>query len=302
MWGLASVSPHLRGTIMSLTEKQLAERKRGIFGSEASILEGCHYKCDLNWLWHIKTLRHSDKVPDMLILRMGHYLEPAVAEEYCRSTGKEVRMNNRTVWDKKHTWDGKPFMGGHIDRKVMGQDKILECKVSFTMNKWGRNGSCEIPPYYVSQIKHYCSVFGYNRVDLAVLHLVYNPSFRIHSFEFSDKELSEYRDKAYDFWGYVIRDEEPPVGRGEGTKQMLRERYPMAETGVHTVADDSVMEAISRYDRFKSAIRKLKNDQTEYGNKIMRHMEKSESLLNPQGEEVATYKNDTKGVRRLTIK
>ena len=287
---------------MSLTEQQLKERKLGIFGSEASILEGCHYKCDLNWLWNVKTHRHSDVVPDLLILRMGHYMEQPVAEEYCRRTGNKVRMNNKTVWDKKHTYNGKPFMGGHIDRKVVGQNKILECKISFTMNKWGKDGSGEIPPYYVSQIKHYCSVFGYNEVDLAVIHMVNSPSFRIHNFVFLDKELDFYRDKAYEFWTYVVKDVEPPVGKGEGTKEMLRQRYPMAETGVHAVANDGILEAVTAYGGIKTAIREMKSDQTEFSNQIIRHMEVSESLLNPQGEEIATFKNDTKGVRRLTIK
>ena len=229
-------------------------------------------------------------------------MEPAVAVEWSRRTGKQVRMNNRTVWDKHHTWNGTPFMGGHIDRKVEGENKILECKISFTMNKWGKDGSGEIPPYYVSQIKHYCAVFGYNEVDLAVIHMVNSPSFRIHSFKFSNKELNEYRDKAYEFWTYVVKDVEPPVGKGEGTKEMLRQRYPMAETGVHAVANDGILEAVTAYGGIKTAIREMKSEQTEFSNQIIRHMEVSESLLNPQGEEIATFKNDTKGVRRLTVK
>ena len=64
----------------------------------------------------------------------------------------------------------------------------------------------------------------------------------------------------------------------------------------------NILEAINSYGGMKSAIRQMKTDQTEYSNQIIRHMEVSESLLNPQGEEIATFKNDTKGVRRLTIK
>ena len=180
--------------------------------------------------------------------------------------------------------------------------QTVEKLVPYTMNKWGKDGSCEVPPYYVSQIKHYCSVFGYNEVDLAVIHMVNSPSFRVHTFEFSNKELNEYRQKAYDFWAFVVNDEEPPIGKGEGTKEMLRQRYPMAETGVHTVANDGILEAVTAYGGIKTAIREMKSDQTEFSNQIIRHMEVSESLLNPQGEEIATFKNDTKGVRRLTIK
>jgi len=286
---------------MSLTKKQLKERKLGIFGSEASIIEGCHYKCDPFWLWNVKTGRHSDTVPDLMILRAGHECENWVAKEYMRRFHVKVQKDNRTVWDMKHLYNGKPFMGGHIDRKVVGQKKILECKISFTMNKWGKDGSGEIPPYYISQVKHYCSVYGYNLIDLAVIHMVRSPELRVHKFEFSDEELAHYREQCYEFWKYVHDDIAPEVGKGAGTKEMLRVQYPMAEEGVIKVTNDKVDQAIRRYRKFKSAMKKLKDDQTLYGNTIMNHMEDSESLLNAQGERIATYKNDTKGVRRLNI-
>jgi len=287
---------------MSLTQAQLKERKRGIFGSEAAVIEGCHFSMDERRLWAIKTGRHDDRLPDKMILRAGHECEQWVAKEYMKRTGCKLRRNNRTVWDKKHLYNGRAIMGGHIDRKIEGERKLMDCKVTFASGKWGKDGTCEIPPYYITQLKHYCSVFGYNRADLAVIHLRMPPELHIHEFYFTDEELAKYRSKVFKFWDLVESDTPPPVSKASGSREVLRAMSPLAETGRMAVANTVILKSASEHTRYKNAMQRLKDDQALYKHQIMEHMEEAEVLLNPDGSEIATYKNNAKGVRTLLIK
>ena len=76
-------------------------------------------------LWCEKTGKISDEVPDNDAMMTGRDLEQYVAERFERETGKKVRRDNY-----KYTLEEYPFMVGHIDRSVIGENAILECKTA----------------------------------------------------------------------------------------------------------------------------------------------------------------------------
>lgn len=286
---------------MSLTDKQLKDRKTGLFGTDASMLDETSPYNDPYFLYKCKRGEWDDRLEPSIHLELGHELEDYVARKYCDKTGNRVRRDNRTVWSKKHLHNGKPFMGAHVDRKVVGDDRILECKTAYTRNKWGKDGSGIIPPNYRSQIKHYCLVLGLRKVDVAVLHLPFPPTIEIHSFEFSDIELDELLNKERAMWDRITQGVAPPVGSSASTNEKLREEFSGSVEDT-VVSEFSIDRTLTEMSGIKAVMKDMKADVTAYQNQIIAHMGEHEVLVNGDGNIVATFKPDAKGIRKLLIK
>ena len=286
---------------MSLTKQQLADRKKGLFGTDASSTNNTNDYHDAYWLYKTKRCEWSDVLPPAIHLELGHELEDYVARKYCERKRVKVRKSNRTVWSKKHLYDGKPFMGAHVDRMVVGQKKILECKTAYSRVKWGKDGSGQIPLNYRSQIMHYCLVLGLHKVDLAVLHLPYPPKLDVHSFDFSSLELNDLLEKEYHIWDCIQRGIEPEVGGGLETNKQLREEWAESVSDV-AVSTLGVNKDVITLAHLKDDIKALTDAKTLHTNKIIHHMKDKESLVNHNGDQIATYKPDSRGVRKLIVK
>ncbi len=286
---------------MSLTKQQLVARKKGLFGTDASMLDGTNVYHDIFWLYKTKRGEWCDILEPAIHLELGHELEDYVARGYCKRKKKRVRRDNLTRWNKKHLYDGKPFLGSHVDRMVIGEKKILECKTAYSRNKWGKDGSGNIPLNYRSQIKHYCLVLGLHKVDLAVLFLPYPPSLEIHSFDFSSMELDALLEKEYHIWDCIQRGIEPEVGGTMATNSKLREDFSGSEDDL-VVSTEGISKAVKRLNTVKHGIKRLNGEKLKYANRIILHMKDSEALVDHQGEFIATFKSDSKGVRKLLTK
>jgi len=283
---------------MSLTKQQLIERTKGLFGTDASMADSTNDYHDVFYLYKTKRGEWNDKLDPAIHLELGHELEDFVARKWCKRKKKKVRRSNKTVWNQHHLYDGKPFLGSHVDRMVVGEKRILECKTAYSRNKWGKDGSGIIPLNYRSQIKHYCLVLGLTKVDLAVLFLPYPPSFEVHSFDFSQMELDDLLEKEYHVWDCIQRGIEPQVGGGQSTNVKLREEFSGSEDEV-VISTTEINKSVDQLRQIKSSLKQLKSDQTVYLNQIIQHMKENETLVNHQGDEIATFRPDSKGVRKL---
>jgi len=286
---------------MSLTKQQLKDRKKGLFGTDASMLDETSPYNDPYFLYKCKRGEWDDTLEPAIHLELGHELEEYVARAYCARKGKKVRRDNRTIWSKKFLYDGVPFMGAHVDRMVVGEKKILECKTAYTRNKWGKDGSGIIPPNYRSQIKHYCLVLGLHKVDLAVLHLPYPPTIEIHSFDFSDIELDALLEKEYRMWDMIKRGSAPAMGSSAMTNEKLRDEFSGTIEDC-IISNDAFNKSIFALTSIKTLLKMTKADAIGLQNEIIAHMGEHEVLVNGNGDEIATFKPDTKGVRKLLIK
>tara|TARA_Y100001949_G_scaffold167498_1_gene165239 strand:- start:590 stop:1468 length:879 start_codon:yes stop_codon:yes gene_type:complete len=292
---------------MSLTDQQLKDRRKGLFGTDASMADGTNAYHDAYYLYKVKRGEWSDVIdpaPDgdpPMFLELGHELEDYVARKYSRRTKNKVRRDNRTVWNKKHLYNGVPFLGSHIDRKVIGERKILECKTAYSRNKWGKDGSGDIPLNYRSQIKHYCLVLGIHEVDLAVVFLPYPPVLNIHKFNFSSIELNDLLEKEYYIWNCIQTADEPDVGYTLSTNEKLREEYSESNNEM-IVSTKAVNEAVAQLKHIKSGIKGLNDNKIKNINQVIHHMKENDVLVDHEGDEIATFKADSKGVRKLLIK
>src|SRR5690625_2158227 len=143
-------------------EDWLKERQKGIGGSDASAILGFN-----PWksLFELYIEKRSDKVQeiDNEAIHWGSVLEDAVAEEFTRRTGIRVRRRNEIFRHKEHDW-----MIANIDRDVVGERALLECKTTnaFNLDAWTGD---EIPPAYMCQLQHYMAVLDYEKAYIAVL-------------------------------------------------------------------------------------------------------------------------------------
>lgn len=138
---------------MGLTAEQIQERKKGLGGSDISVIFGVNpYKSELQ-LWMDKT-GTGGAVTENLAMEIGSYMEEFVANKWAKNNGKKVRKHNEMIWSKEH-----PHLFANVDRLVVGEDALLECKTAgaFTSNKW-KNG--EIPVNYLMQVWHYLAITG----------------------------------------------------------------------------------------------------------------------------------------------
>src|SRR5690606_12685414 len=128
-------------------EQWLAERKRGIGGSDAPVIAGVDpFKSPIR-LWMEKT---GQIVPEPAgeAAEWGLLLEPVIAAEFERRTGKKVRRRNAILQHPEHAW-----MLANVDREIVGEPALLEIK---TTSAWNRAAVSEdrLPDRYIIQGQH----------------------------------------------------------------------------------------------------------------------------------------------------
>ena len=287
-----------------LTKEQIEQRLNGLFGTDSSALEGTNERFGQNQLFHIKRRNITEKVDPTLAMDMGHDMDPRNIDQTALAIGKKVRRSNRTIWNEKVLYKGKPFLGAHLDGKVVGERTIVECKnVHYRGEaRWGQPGTDQIPPNYISQVKHYCLVTGMRNVIFGVLFVSW-PEHRLFNISFSEGDISDLYDKCYDFWDKMHKNIEPPVDHTKGCEQGLRKRWPrVIDTEAIVLTDNESDQVMKDMEENKEAIKKLQNREVMLKNKIRQKMEDRSLLVTAKGDQIASYKEDKNGNRVLRFK
>lgn len=216
----------------------LMQRTKGIGGSDMAAILGMNSYRGPYGVWMEKTGRTELKESDNEAMRVGRDLEEYVASRFCEATGKKVRRVNAIISNTDY-----PHIQINIDREVVGEDSILECKTAnaYSSDKF-RDG---IPSAYYVQCVTYMGVYECSRCYLAVL--IMGIGFKwfmltTHKDDtlpegcekliyVDDTEFEAIRYQANEFWKYVENDEEPPVDATPGTTDAIKERYPSSVSG-----------------------------------------------------------------------
>lgn len=201
----------------SSREEWLELRKGYIGGSEAGAVVGLDsYKSPYS-VWAEKTGR-APGFEGNIITRVGSYLEDLVATLFCEETGKQVRRKNRMMVNDKYPW-----ACADVDRMVVGEEAILECKTtnSFPVMKDLRTGS--FPDRWYCQMMHYLAVTGKKKAYLAVL--VASRDFYWFELERGEAEVEALMASEQDFWWCVDTDTPPDTDGSEATTEALATIY-----------------------------------------------------------------------------
>ena len=199
-------------------EEWLEYRQIGIGGSDAAAACGLSKRKSPAQLYLDKTAPIENQESESEHLRQGRDFEDYVAQRFTEATGKKVRRDNHMMSDEEY-----PFLIADIDRRVVGEDAILECKTAspYVKDKWA-NGA--IPIEYELQCLHYMSVTGVRKCYIACL--IFGQDFIIREVDWDDETIQMLRDKEVEFWTEYVEKEIMPEPDGSSAyDDALKNRF-----------------------------------------------------------------------------
>jgi len=209
----------LASTVDMPYEEWLGYRKKGIGGSDASIVCGINrWKSPIE-LWMEKT----DQLPCQEAGEAAYWgiaLEGLVKTEFTKRTGIEVIPVNQILQSEAHS-----FMLANLDGICLHPDYgecILEAKTSsaYRATEW----SDDIPDEYILQLQHYMAVTGYRGAYIAVL--IGGNTFKWKFVERDEELISMLVKLEGDFWKHVQDGIPPSLDGSEASAKFLNERFP----------------------------------------------------------------------------
>ncbi|WP_424475361.1 YqaJ viral recombinase family protein [Oceanobacillus kimchii] len=278
----------VKNTIEMNRQEWLLERTKGIGGSDASIILGLNkYKTPFElWLEKTDQSHLTDTAGEAAYF--GNLLEDMVAKEFEIRSGKKVRRNNFML---QHT--DYPFLMANIDRKVVGEDALLECKTAstFLTKEWD---SEEIPEAYLVQVQHYLGVTGYSKAYIAVL--IGGQKFVWKEIERDEELIQMIFDAEIHFWNYHVKGNRPPALDGSSAaEKFLKERFANVEQGKSIDLESNYKEKIDDLLSIKNQIKELQKVAKETENKIKHELKEAESGF------VKNYQVDWKQFERKSV-
>jgi putative phage-type endonuclease len=183
----------------------LDAHQRGIGASEIAAVMGRHRFMSRLKLWAIKTKRiFPDDLSDNEAVYWGNVLEGTVIEELQKRTGRDIEPSGTLVQSREHPWmlatvDGWASMGTvPVEVKTTGGVHIGD---------WADGA----PEYNVWQLQQQMAVTGTDMAMTAVLVGTYGFRLLWQDVERDAEKIAEIISWGDWFWGYVERDEPPPI-------------------------------------------------------------------------------------------
>ncbi|ATP40723.1 hypothetical protein CSE16_12070 [Solibacillus sp. R5-41] len=254
-------------------EEWLELRKQGLGGSDAGTVLGFNkYKSPFQL--YLEKIGEYEEVVDGDAVYFGNALEDFVAQEFAKRTGKKVRRMNQFLTHQEHH-----FMYANLDRVVVGEKAILECKTASEYLREAWEGD-EIPATYLCQVHHYLAVTGYEKAYIAVL--IGGNKFVWKEIERDEEFIQILIEREKDFWeNHVLAQVEPPIDGSEAASQLLKKMYPQDDgTAIMLTKDDeTVLDAI---DAISYEIKQLETQKKEYENRLKLKLESATEGHSPR--------------------
>ena len=235
-------------------EQWLEERRKGIGGSDASVVLGVNPWRSPFDLWMEKT---GEYVQDNENEKMywGNVLEDLVAKEFMKRTGKKVRRKNAIMKHPTHGW-----MIANVDRVVVGEKALLECKTTSAFNQWD-----DVPDYYYAQVQHYLAVTGLHHAYLAVL--IGGQQYKDFEIPRNDAYIEKLIESEREFWRLVKNKIPPELDGSESCTRIINSKYPGGDKEEVDLPMDA-FELVNEYDEAKEAEKEAKNRKDTATNKL----------------------------------
>lgn len=246
-----------------LTEAQLLARRSGIGSSDIAPVCGLSSWSSPIDVWLSKTGQAAPpRDGDGLQLEVGHYLEPLCAELYTRQTG-EALQDPQTVFRSARF----PWQLATPDRLRITDGHSVECKIAYSADGWGEQGTDEVPQEYVCQKQWQLDVLG---LDWGHFAAIVGRSFRIYTVRKDEDLCGALREAAERFWtDYVLKGVQPPVTAHERDRLYLQQRFADYESKmvealpVHEELAGLLAEARARLERVNGEVELYSNQMRE---------------------------------------
>lgn len=264
-------------------EEWLAYRKKGIGGSDASIVCGINrYKSPLE-LWMEKT----DQLPYQEAGEAAYWgtrLEDLVRSEFTKRTGIEVKAVTYLLQSEEY-----PFMQANLDGICEHPEYgtcIFEAKTAsaYKQGEWAEDS---LPDEYLLQVQHYMAVTGYKGAYLAVL--IGGNTFRWKFVERDEELISMLLQLEADFWHSVISLTPPPLDGTDASVKFLSERFPDSIPKSQIRLPDTASPLIIQYETACEKVEQYTKQKQEAENQLKQMM--GEHEVGNSGNRIITWKS-----------
>ena len=248
-------------------DEWLAERRKGIGGSDAGIVMGVSPFKTPRELWHDKKglLQKSEEdVETWLKFKFGHENEKLIAALFEQVTGYRVFSIRSMFQHPKY-----PFMLADVDFFVEmpdGRIFILECKTcdpETLQKKWGSPDDDKVPEPYQWQCVHYMATTNIDGVFIVCLAA---GGMKYYRQRFISRDLAKEETLIREeekFWYQVQNDIKPPFNmpNTKREKEFLNRMYPVSSEEI--VLDDELAGNVSQYLTMQVEKTRLENEAKE---------------------------------------
>jgi putative phage-type endonuclease len=213
-------------------EQWLAERLKGVGGSEIAVLFGLTKRQTRHGLWLIKTGQVRDDKTNAFMER-GADVEPIVVRKFAAKTGLAVRkaglQRSRHNPRLQYSPDALVEDGALFEAKLVSQ---------YARERWlNEYGDKVVPADYEWQVRHGLAVTGRRFGYLAALDA---DSWELDIFEIEaqDGDYELLDGTVGEFWRHVTDGTAPPIDYASATPEEMLYRFP------NVIAPDSMAEAL----------------------------------------------------------
>ncbi|SHH54396.1 putative phage-type endonuclease [Caloranaerobacter azorensis DSM 13643] len=250
-------------------EEWLKWRQKGIGGSDVAAILGINkYKTAFE-VYLEKLGEIEEKEIDNEFIYWGNVLENIVAKEFEKRTGKKVRRKNQILQNKDY-----PFMIANLDRVIVGENALLECKTTsaYNKNEWEDE---EVPANYLVQVQHYLAVTGYEKGYIACL--IGGNKFIWKEIERDDELIEIIIEAEKKFWHEHVLKGIPPILDGSSAaEKYVKERFKKAKEGLEIALKSEYKDKISRYFQLKNEIKEKEEELKAIENQIKNELGEAE--------------------------
>ena len=271
------------GSTLEMTHQEwLEDRRKGIGGSDVATVLGLNKYKSVYQLWLEKTGQVEVTSTQSEAAYWGNMLEEVVAEEFSKRTGKKVRKRNQVFEHQKY-----PFLRANIDRDVVGENAVLECKTAnqYLANEWDDD---EIPIQYICQVQHYMNVLNLDYVYIAVL--IGGQKFLWKKMERDQELIDMITEKLVEFWTENVEKViEPAIDGLKATSDFLTQRYldtDESETELNAAFDEN----IANLARLKGDKKIIEENITLLENELKQALGKSDATIGITPNNIVSWK------------
>ena len=244
---------------MTITQAQIAERMNYLGASDCAGALGLSRWDSPLKVWARKTGSGAPDEKNRIAAWLGNQLEEAVAKLFEMETGKKVHRVQEAYIHKTHK-----FLRCHIDRKVIGERAILQCKTADVTKAYEWGGE-EVPQEYILQELHELACTSYDRAYVAVL--IGNRELRIKTIERDDKVIAEVVKREIAFWKNCVVARAMPTNIKKQDSDTLFALFPHGDEGDPVALGqtaDAMMDTLEALQKdhytLKGDIEKAKNE------------------------------------------
>lgn len=196
----------------------LEARRSGISATDIAGILGIHPYSSPRKVY-LDKLGMSPEVEENDAMRFGTMMEPLIAAEFTRQTGKEATKADFT---RHAEFDHCICTPDYL----IGEDELLECKYAGinTAKQFGIVGTDEVPDQYLCQVQWQLFVTGRK---VGYLMVCTPPNFTLYTIPRDDEFIRRMLFQANKFWKeYVLREVPPPVTGSDADTKAIDTQYP----------------------------------------------------------------------------